>query len=487
MKYDVVIIGSGLSGLQCGYILSKQGYKVCLLEQHTQTGGCLQTFRRRDALFDTGFHYVGGLEEGEPLNRLFRYFDLLDLPWQKMDEEGFAEVILDGQSFLLPSGYERFVAALSARFPHQQKQLQKYVEVLRSAEENIFRSFSGDASNAGLFARSAWEFLQETIDDPLLRQVLSGASLTMDLDKKSLPLYVFAQINNSFIRSSWRLKGGGSLVTEHLAESIRRNGGIILTHAKATRLFVSDERVTGVEYNGGERVEGTWFISTLHPTNTLSLLPENKLIRKIYRKRIGELPNTYGMFTTHLRLKRDKIPYQNRNIFIYQNQETWDYQPGNGAERLLVSYYPPEEGVYADRIDLLTPQCWSEVEQWANTTIGKRGGEYEAFKQQKATACIAAAAAHIPGLYDAIDKVYTSSPLTYRDYTGIPQGSAFGIKKDYTNVMGTLIPVQTQIPNLLLSGQSLNLHGVLGVSMTSFFTCMRIAGMDNLVREFITD
>ncbi|HEX7492934.1 MAG TPA: FAD-binding protein, partial [Bacteroidales bacterium] len=28
MKYDVVIIGSGLGGLQCAYILSQEGYNV---------------------------------------------------------------------------------------------------------------------------------------------------------------------------------------------------------------------------------------------------------------------------------------------------------------------------------------------------------------------------------------------------------------------------------------------------------------------------
>ena len=28
-KYDIIIIGSGLGGLECGTILSKEGYNVC--------------------------------------------------------------------------------------------------------------------------------------------------------------------------------------------------------------------------------------------------------------------------------------------------------------------------------------------------------------------------------------------------------------------------------------------------------------------------
>ena len=33
-KYDVVIIGSGLAGLVCGSILSKEGKKVCIIEKN---------------------------------------------------------------------------------------------------------------------------------------------------------------------------------------------------------------------------------------------------------------------------------------------------------------------------------------------------------------------------------------------------------------------------------------------------------------------
>jgi all-trans-retinol 13,14-reductase len=34
--------------------------------------------------------------------------------------------------------------------------------------------------------------------------------------------------------------------------------------------------------------------------------------------------------------------------------------------------------------------------------------------------------------------------------------------------------------NVFLTGQNLNLHGILGVSMTSVLTCMEILGRDSL-------
>ena len=47
-KYDIIIIGSGLGGLECGAILSKEGYNVCVLEKNELFGGCFQTYRRKN-------------------------------------------------------------------------------------------------------------------------------------------------------------------------------------------------------------------------------------------------------------------------------------------------------------------------------------------------------------------------------------------------------------------------------------------------------
>ena len=35
----VIVIGSGLGGLSCGYILQKNGFEVSVLEQGLQAGG----------------------------------------------------------------------------------------------------------------------------------------------------------------------------------------------------------------------------------------------------------------------------------------------------------------------------------------------------------------------------------------------------------------------------------------------------------------
>src|SRR5690606_31007740 len=89
-RYDVVVIGSGLGGLVSALILAKEGYHVCVLEKNNQFGGNLQTFVRDKTIFDTGIHYIGGLDKGENLYRYFSYLGIMnDLNLRRMDRDGF--------------------------------------------------------------------------------------------------------------------------------------------------------------------------------------------------------------------------------------------------------------------------------------------------------------------------------------------------------------------------------------------------------------
>ena len=61
-------------------------------------------------------------------------------------------------------------------------------------------------------------------------------------------------------------------------------------------------------------------------------------------------------------------------------------------------------------------------------------------------------------------------PDLWRDYTLSPCGSAFGVRKDCRQPLITMLSPKTPIPNLFLTGQSLVLHGLEGVTMTAFKT-----------------
>lgn len=471
MGKTAIVIGSGLGGLECAQLLARHGMKVIVLEQSASVGGCLQGFKRkatdgRTVSFDTGFHYVGGLGEGQPLWRLFKYFGLLDLPWKKLDDECFDEVSFDdGTSYPFACGHETFVERLAELFPHQRAGLVEYASVLKNVGDHIFDAFDGNPSD--LFGVNAHEFLNAAISDPKLRNVLSGTSLKMELAADSLPLYVFAQINNSFIQSAWRLDGGGPRIAERLAEQVTQAGGEIRTGARVTRLNEAGGRIVSVQVNGEETISADWFVSDAHPAIAMDLLGETKAVRKIYRSRIGGLKNTFGMFTANVALKPEALPYLNRNLYVHRTGADLWRPDVSRTDSIMVHFYPS-----GSAIDILSPMPYAE-----------RDSDYVHIKEQKLQECLDLASVRLPGLKDAIDSVWTSTPLTWHDNTFSPGGSAYGMVKDCRNPLGTIISPRTPLPNLLLTGQSLNLHGILGVSMTSILTCARILGMETLSGE----
>lgn len=476
MIYDAVIIGSGLGGLQCAYILAKHGMNVCVLEQGLQYGGCLQTYKRKGTTFDAGFHYVGGLDEGRPLHRLFDYFNLLDLPWRKMDET-FDEVFIGNDKYAIAQGHQNWQETLASYFSDQRENLRKYDEKQAYIGEHIFDALGGRTAdefyNNEAFTTPAYKILSETISNEQLIKIISGTSLKMELRPETLPFYIFAQINNSFIEGAYRLVGGGATLINKLCENLKAMGVTLVNRAKVVSLEGKEGRLQAATCANGEKYEGKLFISNMHPAKTMELVSEETGIRKLYQKRIGRMENTYGMFTLNIGLKPESLPYLNKNQYFYTKEaDPWHIYSKESPKGILASYGCVKEGEkWASCLDLITPMAYEEVAQWEGTQIGRRGADYEALKAEKAEQCISMAEKHIEGLREAIATTCTSTPLTYADYTGTKEGSAYGLRKDANNTLLTFLPPKTPVENLLLTGQNLNLHGILGVSMTSFVTC----------------
>lgn len=491
MKYDVIVIGSGVGGLECAYILSNMGMSVLVLEQGTQIGGCIQSYYRNKATFDTGFHYVGGLDEGQSLHAAFKYMGLLNLPWHRLDEEGFDCVTIGDKSFQFAQGYDNFANRMADYFPTESTALHGYAELLRKVTQEQLDSLNpkSEAKNfaSKMMEANAWRYLTETFKSQMLVNVLSGTSLKMELRKDTLPLFTFLHVNAGFIESSWRLKGDGSMIANALADGIRRNGGNVVCNAEVTELVEHNGRITHAVCSNKETYEGGVFISDIHPQNTCRLTMRCSSMKKSYCNRIARLDNTFGMFTVSLRVKPHYVKYFNCNHYIYMRPDVWTFYDKEASDvgGIMISCRVPDDGSdYIRQIDILTPTPFDNWKEWENTQVGRRGEQYKKRKAQIAEKCISLAERLMSELH-CTSRIYTSTPLTWRDYTATPNGSAYGVRKDCDNPLSTMLSPHTPIPNLLLTGQSLMLHGLHGVTMTSLHTCAEVVGKEKIWNDIL--
>ncbi|MCW3467524.1 phytoene desaturase family protein [Chitinophaga nivalis] len=494
-NYDVVIIGSGLGGLVCGAILSRNGYRVGIYEKNRQAGGCLQTFSREKVIFDSGVHYIGGLGAGENLHKVFKYLGILDqLKLKRMDMDGFDHISFgaDDTVYRMAQGEDNFIRTLLTQFPDEKKALQDYCDMIREvcSKFPLYNLREGDyEEKRSVLQINAVDFLRNVTRNERLQQVLAGNNLLYAGVAEKTPFYVHALVLNSYIQSSWKCVDGGSQISKWLCRRITENGGAIIRNTAVTAIRTNGDRVDHIVLQDGTEVRAQHFISNLHPAQTLEMT-ESTVIRNAYRSRIAQLENSVGAFVLNVVLKPGTFRYLNYNYYYHASEDAWagiDYQVEAWPQTyaMYVSASSRHE-TYADSLSIMTYMRYEEMAPWQDTfnTVlqpDSRGAGYEAFKKDRTERLIACVEKKFPGFRHCIQSTYVATPLSYRDYIGSGDGSMYGIQKDSNDPLRTMVSARTKLSNLYLTGQNLNLHGILGVTISGVITSAELLGTGFLV------
>ena len=476
----IIIIGSGLGGLSTGVILAKNGYHVTVLEQGSQVGGCLQCFSRNGAKFETGMHFIGSAAKGQTLDKLMKYLEIEDeVELSQLDPMGYDVVALEGKRYKFANGKEAFIRQMTEYFPHQHDNLVRYFDLIEeianaSSLHSLKYAETDTVSNTEYQLRSINDVISEVITDPTLAKVLVGNLPLYAAEKDRTPFSTHAFIMDFYNQSAFRIQGGSDKVATALVHTIQRYGGEVKARHKVTRIVCDDTHAVAVEVNGEKLIPCDYVISDAHPKRTLELL-DTKLIRPVFRNRINQIPQTVGGFSVYLHFKDNTVPYLNYNYYGYQGSTPWDcerYTDDSWPKGFLYMHFCPKAKTdFASTGVILSYMQMADVERWQHTSVGRRGEDYEAFKREKAEKLIDTLEQHFPGIRAGIKKYYTSTPLTYLDYTGTEGGSMYGNVKDIHMGATYRVPQRTRIPNLYLTGQNINSHGMLGVLVGTIVTC----------------
>ena len=489
-KFDIIIIGSGLGGLVSGALLAKEGMSVLILEKGNKFGGLLHTFRREERVFNTGMNYIGSLEKGGFLEQYFRYLGIMDeLDIKRLDMNAYEEISFgaDKKTFKYAQTQSGFIENLTKDFPQYHLQIQEYVDKIWKVSnhfpllfpENYDQIVKGNDYLNG----SIWKFIKSLNISSKLESVLSATNSLYGGTKEKTPLYVHALVNRQFINSAWRFVNGSQQLANALRSKIENAGGALLNKSKVVKIQPISEDEMKLVCEDGRVYRAGKVISNISPSRSLQML-DDKRIKTVYKKRITELKNTPAFFNLYLIFKPESFPYLNRNYYHFKTEEVWGHEkPGKNWPGYFIFYTGLESHnqKYAYHATALTYMDYSEVALWEGSIKGNRGDDYESFKEKKAQELIQLLEEKFPRIKNSIQSYYAATPLTYEHYVGTPNGSAYGIEKDFNYPYKTIISPNTKIPNLLFTGQNLNMHGALGVTIGAVLTSSEILGFDYLL------
>ena len=488
MTYDHVVIGSGISGLVTATLLAQQGHRVALVEKAPVLAPVLRGFSRQGILFDTGFHYAGGLGDGEILDLLFRYLgiagSLEKYPFAKDSFDIFRDVESQ-EEFHFPIGYGPLRENLCAAFPHEQVGITKYLERVQEACQanpylNLDVEFDEFNAPLGVHGLSLEEVLDRLIGDTALKGLLSMHSLLYGVSAKEVPFFLHASVAGLYYQSVHGLKGGGLSLVQAFKKRLDELGVDLFLGQAAQKFTCSPSgSLAGVILADGKLLSCSNCVATVHPQVVLDLVPPDRL-RPVYRRRLGTLEETVSAFMLYGACESPTQLLQGRNYFLSRRSGPLG-DPGEGELEnrpiYLAGTAPDKQGPGARGFVAICPADQSCTAPWSGSQSGKRPEEYLRFKDKIMQRLQRHIENSCPGLRGGFRIVDGATPLTMRDFAANPAGGLYGVK----HKVGQYNPMsRTRVPGLFLAGQGVVAPGLLGGALSGFLTCGHMLGHDQL-------
>ena len=447
--WDVIVIGSGIGGLVTASQLAAKGAKVLVLERYLIPGGSGGSFKREGYTFDVGASMIFGFGEKGHTNLLTRALADVGQHCDTAPDPAQLEYHLPGGlNVAVDRDYERFLADLTARFPHEATGIRAFYDtcwqVFNCLDAMPLLSLEDPAYLAKVFFRAPlaclglarWlpvnvgDVARAHIKDPALLKFIDMECFCWSV----MPADLTPMINAGMVFSDRHAgginypKGGVGVIAEKLVAGLESHGGAIRYGARVTEVLIENGAAVGVKLASGESIHARRVVSNATRWDTFAGEggSEGSVARPLvdeahtpkseatWRRRYKPSPSFLSL---HLGIDAAVVPEGfHCHHLLLENWAQMEAEQGVVFVSMPTLLDPSLAPAGRHILHSFTP---SSMEHWQ----GLSPSAYRAKKEADAARLITRLEAILPGLKGAIRHQEVGTPRSHRRFLGRMGGS----------------------------------------------------------------
>lgn len=487
--FDYIILGAGLGGLSTAACLTRQGYRVLVLEQHDIPGGCCHTFDYGNYRFCADVHYISQCGRGQTIDQFLNYIDR-EIEFNSLDPDCIDRVVTNEADFRIPLGWERFRDRLLQTFPEEARAIHHYCNAIKHIHQQVHdltqevRWFNQQWTDWlklpkywYLFTRRNWT-LQTLYDEaglsPKLQAILAGQSGDYALPPNEIALLTHTALVWDYSEGAYYPKHHFKHFVDTIVDAITERGGVILFSSPVEQIQVVNHQINCITANGKTYFANKAYISDLDPKLTVSLMHDRQALSQKERDRLTQYDYSASAFNIYLGLDERFDPTQygigNWNIWYYPtgdlNAEYQKQLAGDLSHPWIFLSCPTlkssEPGMAPEGhhvLEIATVCPYESFAQLHQTNFQA----YRAKKREVYQHLMSSVRDLIPDVDRYCRMKVYGTPTTSEFYLGQPQGNIYGAKLVPRQVGLNRLGYKTELPNLFFVGASAGYPSVPGV------------------------
>lgn len=493
MHYDAIIIGAGNGGLSVATKLAINNRKVLVLEKHNIPGGCGTSFRRGRFEFEVALHQLssmGSIERPGPLRKLFREYGIEDkIEWIPI-ETLYKINLPGGFDQALPASRREAEEVLCSRFVDEKENIKRYFETIYafSRETEEFMAMQAKSSGTSgtepgafkkfivksLFSRkfptlaryglcSTQEVLDEFFKSRELQLCLNAYWCFMGMPPARFPFSILARCTCIYLEDKpYYLRGGSQVISQALADVIRKNNGVVKYNCGAKEILVKNNRACGVIDDQGNEYTCDTVVSGISPIDTYFKLIKGSDVPESARTYLSSYTVGISALTCFIGLDctPEEIGFTDSFNLTYENLDC--NESFQNAYRLMPDIDPMINTCYTVDDPRVSPPGTSVITagalKYGQPWMELSPEEYYETKFRAGNIIVDRLEKRYPGLRSHIEEFEVATPLTHMRYLHHPGGAIYGFEQDLKSSV-FFFPREEQVENLTFANGWVNICG----------------------------